>query len=118
MKAEELRLGNYIYWNIPEKLNVIHTVVGIVNYRPQTVPISLGDSMDDYRPILLNESWLKDFGFERFGTTAKYWSLNGVDVWELDGGYANDLDRPVKYVHELQNLYHAHMGVGLKLSNL
>jgi hypothetical protein len=58
MKAEELRLGNYIYWNIPEKLNVIHTVVGIVNYRPQTVPISLGDSMDDYRPILLNESWL------------------------------------------------------------
>jgi len=47
LKSNELRIGNLIYWNIPEKLNVPHEVVGIVHDRPQTIPISLGDSIHE-----------------------------------------------------------------------
>lgn len=64
MKAEELRIGNLVYWNIPEKLNVLHEVVGIFQNRLQTQPISLGNSMEEYLPIPLTHEWLTKFGFQ------------------------------------------------------
>jgi len=124
MKANDLRLGNLIYWNIPEKLDVIHTVVGIRNEKPQTMPISLGESINDYKPIPLTEEWLKKFGFEDlyYGQDKFGWIKDGVNISKYfnfvlmlpDAEYYDSTK--IKWVHDLQNLYYALTGVELSVS--
>ena len=72
MNANELRIGNLIYWDIPEKENVPHEVIGIKQGKPLTTPISLGDTMDEYKPIPLTEEWLLRFGFTRHLSSLLY----------------------------------------------
>ena len=95
MKAEELRIGNLIFWDIPEKLNTIHEVIGIRNKKPQTIPISLGESIEDYKPIPLTEEWL--LKFEKIDWVLKddkgfYFLFNNKKV-------------RLKFVHTVQNVY-------------
>jgi hypothetical protein len=80
IKANELRIGNLIYWNIPEKVDTIHTVVGIRNDKPQTVPISLGESIENYQPIQLTEEWLLKFGFNKVSDIWEFWKNSGWDL--------------------------------------
>ena len=124
MKAKDLRLGNLIYWDIPEKENTIHTVVGIRNDKPKTIPISLGESIEDYKPIPLTEDWLKKFGFEDlyYGDDKFGWIKEGVNVSKyfnfvlmLPNGEYYDSTK-LKWVHDLQNIYHAITGVELAVS--
>lgn len=138
MTANDLRLGNLIHWNIPEKKNTIHTVVGIRNGKLQTIPISLGESIEDYKPIPLTEIWLEKLGFIKKNITedmpqelkqpdidedGSIWYMwvqglfnleiqeNGEIWFELYSHYKH-----IKYVHELQNLYYALTGVELSVS--
>ena len=112
MKAEELRIGNLIFWDIPEKLNTIHEVIGIRNKKPQTIPISLGESIEDYKPIPLTEEWLKMFGANCIGakgwnfisvnkadTSYIYFNRNGIGL-AIDNGYSKK-----KIGKELENSY-------------
>lgn len=113
MKAEELRIGNLVYWNIPEKLNVPHEVVGIFQNRLQTHPISLGNSMEEYLPIPLTPEWLERFGFKLVdmmfeNVPLRYWRKDFIIVEESnviliynDKEVANTIN--VSYVHLLQN---------------
>jgi len=120
MKAEELRIGNLIFWDIPEKLNTIHEVIGIRNKKPQTIPISLGESIEDYKPIPLTEEWLKMFGANCIGakgwnfisvnkadTSYIYFNPNGIGLAIDNGTTENAIEVEIKYVHQLQNLYFA-----------
>lgn len=120
MKANELRIGNLIYWDITEKEGIIHEVVGIKQDKPLTIPISLGDSMVEYKPIPLTEEWLVKFGFQE----GVYWMSGNryidyrlgnfeISKQSLDEGiyYINaSFPSSINYVHQLQNLYFALTG--------
>ena len=66
IKASELRVGNLVYWNEPKKVGVPHRVIRIMENRINTVPISLGNSMEDYSPIPLSEGLLVAAGFTMY----------------------------------------------------
>jgi hypothetical protein len=117
LTAKDLRIGNLIYWNIPEKQNVPHEVVGIVKGKPQTIPISLGESIEDYQPIPLTEEWLLRFGFINNELSAQ----PNVYVFHNCSIYVRGMSgavhpRDVQYVHQLQNLYHSLTGQELQLN--
>ena len=118
LSANELRIGNYVYWNIPEKLNIPHVVVLIREYNINTIPISLGDGMNDFNPIPLTKEWLLRFGFKHTGSNdnGEIFAIPKSDIWIIE---AEPYERPnefhldeyfdtkIYYVHQLQNLYFA-----------
>lgn len=108
MRENELRIGNLVFDRI-----------GIV-----TIGLNAKiDFADIYNPIPLTEEWLLKLGFEnskriwnryrKEGIYPRYFWFkffkNGrVDFWYSDFnlGKVNDLKyNPVKYVHQIQNLY-------------
>ncbi len=123
MRSNELRQGNLIYWNIPEKQGVIHTVVGIRNNKPQTIPISLGESIEDYNPIPLTEEWLLKFGFfSKYKSNHTKWNKGWVEIDQAsdEDDEGNSIPQKqefyyaykteIKFVHQLQNLIFATTG--------
>jgi hypothetical protein len=54
MKAEELRIGNWVYFNGVEVKIDLDSFHGIATY----------DCLDSYNPIPLTKDWLIRFGFE------------------------------------------------------
>ena len=133
MEARELRIGNYIYWDIPEKENVVHTVIGIDKGKPKTLPISLGTIIEEYKPIPLTEEWLLKFGFKEVKNEPRQWfriktkklsvyleiSLKEKRATLYKDNYNcySDCVFP-KYVHQLQNLYFALTGEELTTQEL
>ena len=127
MKASDLRIGNFIYWNIPEKKNVIHTVIGIKNDKPMTVPISLGNSIEDYQPILLTPEILVMAGFDEWseGNWKTRSSLN-KQGWSKEFNYYQPYynlstycgNVTIKYLHQLQNIYFSLTGEELEIKQL
>ena len=108
MKATELRIGNLVKRSRHSNWQERHWGEEIeVGYNEMYL-CSLQETTDWYEPIPLTEKWLLKFGFKHIKTNnCIYWFLNNVDVWELNGGFANDLDLPIQHVHQLQNLYYA-----------
>lgn len=127
METKELRLGNLIYWDIPQKLGVVHEVSRIMFNRVNTIPISLGNDMIEYSPIPLTEEWLIKFGFDcaiKKGNQNdfrvcinKSLTYNSNHGWWYNG---MKLDLQPEYVHTLQNLYFTLTGeeLILKIDNI
>ena len=108
MKANELRIGNWI--------NDSNDIVKAELYHIQ----SLLDGLDDFGGVPLTEEWLVKFGFEK--NTGLYNNYSMVfdeymcSVQIVDGVwlFSNDVSdagcyvfTDFKYVHELQNLVFA-----------
>lgn len=107
MKATELRIGNIV-----DLGNRIAKIIEIGYSSCVVVDLEkTQDTIEDYERVqglILTDEWLLKFGFKKIKTNnCTYWTLNNVDVWELNGGFANDLDIPIQYIHQLQNLYFA-----------
>lgn len=125
MKAQELRIGNYLQG---EQLNIPRIQIGsdgicqITGYGIHL--IEEGNSLG-LKPILLTEEWLLDFGFGESKIddsgifspcfkmmVQKDYVYGGFmfryTIGEKSAGYA-----PIKYVHQLQNLYFALTGEDL-----
>jgi len=120
MKAEELRIGNYV-----ESFRGIYPIVGITSVKEKTYslmnypfaefenkpPIAI------YRlnPILLTEDWilrvLKQENSEADNTFVYNFSrdINGYFIW------ISGFKRYIKWVHEYQNLYFALTGNELQI---
>ena len=118
MKANDLRIGNYvklagetthIRWFYDErKIFVDILEKGMATMR-----------FDELEPIPLTEEWLLKLGFKKsknlyFDTNeGKYFSYIKFDAWDNRGKYSYCLDdergsyKPLDYVHQLQNLYYA-----------
>jgi hypothetical protein len=108
MQAQELRIGNLINY-----LNDIKTV-SFWDFE------EMEQSMYNYKPIPLTEEWLISFGFYILhttkGNTLIYWKgekqrvnyNNGCFFYKVYNGTL-----PIKYVHQLQNLYFALAGTEL-----
>jgi hypothetical protein len=110
MDAKELRIGNWC--SDCEGCNYQVTALSILNM----VNFSNG-----YNPcsIPLTEDWLVKFGFEKVSGWDYYkgWIKDYVelecDCYGFD--YVNNIDKEVKHVHQLQNLYFALTGEELEL---
>lgn len=114
MKANELRLGNFV-----DNCGTECFVMGI--YKDNKVELgyftdSVGfvRSLDDknINPITLTEEWLKRFGFKRF---SKDFSKSGIIIHTRKRGFSLRKRVPdIKSVHQLQNLYFALTGQELE----
>jgi hypothetical protein len=113
MKANEIRLGNLIYFPNGE--------VGKVNY--ETIRfLTITNEPINHKPIPLTEEWLLKMGFDISSSSGYNIKNNGIeiDVWFNDDGLINDIQisstsisgaypniKHFQYVHQLQNLYFA-----------
>lgn len=119
MKAEELRISNYV-------LSYNKDITQVIRLSKEKIII-------DASPILLTEEWLLKFGFECFNYP--YWRMLLTDGKQEDDeffyihfennyiylkcGYKAEYyvksAKPIKYVHQLQNLYFALTGEELTI---
>jgi hypothetical protein len=74
---------------------------------------------DIMKPITLNEDWLIDFGFYQveLDNGEKYYQNYRFRLNCNYNGFYYSRNLDVKYVHQLQNLYFALIGVELELSS-
>ena len=120
MESSELRIGNLVYEKYPSYLD--YEVVDIWY-------IGRDLSLDYINPIPLTEEWLLKFGFNRHhddysndvifiknvhNNTEFEW---GVYPNELGSGIQIQNRKLLKYVHQLQNLYHALTGEELTIKD-
>ena len=127
--ARELRIGNYIFWNIPQKKGVPHRIIGILERSLHTVPISIPDSRDveEYEPIPLTPELLEKCGvdtasnetvFKEKYLTAKnrgihFFFRNNI----LEYSTVHSCNKThIKYLHQLQNLFYCLTGKELEVN--
>ncbi len=98
MKATELRIGNFIQYLMGDIITL--ELDGIDH---------IFKNIDKYKPIPLTEEWLEKLGIRK--------AFNDYDQIDFCGYYCDKLpqggfifkatETPIKYVHQLQNLYFA-----------
>jgi hypothetical protein len=139
MKANELRIGNYVSWRDEESKDSILTVTGIVLNDCVWVEWEWEDGEKDYtecdfdglKPILITEDWLIRFGFE-VGKGSTVWAnkkelnyissneyqifKNEISIADFKFVYLNDnLISEIKYLHQLQNIFYCLCGYELTI---
>ena len=114
MKANELRIGNYVdyYGNIVTINSVNENDVGFSDYVPIDYPL-----LTEIEPIPLTEDWLVRFGFEKINTT---WYAYKRGVFRLNISFDvewvnNWMGIRLKHVHQFQNIYFALTGQELEI---
>ena len=122
MKANELRLGNYVYDGEKElcKIWAVHKDRLTVEI-PNDNTTFLGRYKIEYaKPIPLTEEWLLKFGFI-LNNDDYYESRDGILCYVEDGKVnmilfeIGDWETEIDHVHQLQNLYFALTGEELKI---
>lgn len=108
IKADELMIGNFVtYFGT-------FTEICLDDYAKH------GHEMP-FKPIRLNEDWMKAFGFEKHDNV---WIMmnetdGGIDLsanqYEALGPVYCNIRYPFRYVHQLQNYYYAKTMKRLKL---
>ena len=120
MKANELRIGNYLEFN-----NLIRPSE-IIKVNAWFLRQLVNDPKEDnptvnnfYKPIPLTEGWLLNFGFEKtkYGFV-KMTEIACLRIWEEDVTYSGTLIENIEHVHQLQNLYFALTGEELTLKEI
>lgn len=113
MKAQELRIGNYV--KVENDYEII-TAIDIDKARcllsNKIAKYGIEQKYEYINPITLTEKWLVKFGFTKNSYMGFNWyEKNKVDVYiNEDGSFENYGDAKVDYVHQLQNLYFALTG--------
>jgi hypothetical protein len=115
MKANELRIGNFINRN-DIKLPLTEFSFDLVKV------------LYNYSPIPLTEEWLLKFGFENMTSNERFpwWEhkdfiyldfriLLYENNFYFDNGASEHCGQPLKYVHQLQNIYFALTGEELTI---
>lgn len=122
MKAQELRVGNWIQReDLFDGSSREDQIIFLGEKATVTGPIKVIARYEDLKGIPLTEDWLRRFGFDAELKTSHSTGLpvdfavyrkgpltyNQIqEMWWLNGKF----ERGIKYVHQLQNLYHALMG--------
>lgn len=129
MKANELRIGNYVYFkhcdydvSTPRKINYTlnPNLVGLERISVNRIEYNNID------PIPLTEEWLLKFGFNYSDDEKCFMSLKVFRTFKFISDYSNnfstvtyrlnDTTNEIKYIHQLQNLYFALTGEELTLN--
>ena len=128
MKAEELRIGNYVLqstgWQEGENGKV--RKFNELNFREMLDP-DFKLVSGEFEPIPLTEEWLFKLGFNEFEKTKEYYKNNLfilmdnedqiTNAYLLNEGGSYSIDVFIEHVHQLQNLNFALTGIELKLKN-
>ena len=117
MKAEELRIGNIVNWQLGKtiKQGIITTVsppIVVIDHSIKVKDCNLFD-------VFLTEEWLIKFGFERVQHDVRYFRHGSLRLKTHSKGYFFNyvISRTyIQYVHQLQNLYFALTGEELKIN--
>jgi hypothetical protein len=112
MKANELRIGNWIRTSKEEQVvDVLCDSLSTINQHCITY--------DMVAPIPLTEEWFVRFGFEHEETEYSwFFHKDGVRLFFHNGVWNySSLNTVIKSVHQLQNLYFALTGEELKINN-
>ena len=127
MKAQELRIGNYV--NVPNESQCPFRIDAFECLSESFIKVaqdvfisekkvhSLTWYGKDIAPILLTEEWLIKFGFESEQRVSgmHYW-LGSVCIWKLnDMFFCDKMGTQFKYVHRLQNFCYEVNGKELTL---
>jgi hypothetical protein len=121
MKANELRIGNWI-----------HILDSDCDYKlMNTDDLSLVDCGSGSEGIPLTEEWLEKLGFfDKYKSVHTRWSKNGFSIQQAsdeddEGGsipvkqeFSYEFKYDIKYVHQLQNLYFALTGEELVIKQI
>ena len=121
MKAQELRIGNWFRGDDTSQGHHQITAYEIFDFHT--------DPLDDYyQPIPLTEEWLLKFGEIKAPNSTIYcgdqdtesyvWKVNLKEHYVYEGidAMCNIISwQPIKYVHQLQNLYFALTGEELTI---
>ena len=119
MKANELRIGNWMQWDscVPSQFELADFVDWYNDHNSH----EFGDHL---YPIPLTEEWLLKFGFEKHPIEDRYTSLGfcglelvtktGIDYFVVKS-IRGDVISFIKYVHQIQNLYFALSGEELAI---
>ena len=108
MESKELRIGNLVDIYRESGLDLIPCKNSVIDVE------DLRCIFKDYiqaEPIPLTEEWLLKFGFTRTSGWDDYegWIKDDVEI-ECNiytFNYVNCIDKEIKYIHQLQNLYFA-----------
>lgn len=131
IQANELRIGNWVLdsdrdnpyfhqvvrietkeyteWDSGNEFNIVCLLEGTKDSYFEIIP----------SPIPLTEEWLVRFGFRKtFDSPFEYfeWTDHNLQLSEKFDCYLGKFTQPIKYVHQLQNLYFALTGEELKLT--
>ena len=115
MKAEELRIGNWVRIK-DEEVKTHAQVEGTGNL--QHVAGQLW-SIEELEPIPLTEEWLERFNVEWSDWRVTY--NKTIDAYEVERKYTSMYGEEwvfmsnVRYIHEFQNIYHALTGEELTI---
>ena len=129
MKKTDLRIGNYVEFILPKNIAEITEIfIGGNDDYCLATNINSERGLEDYNPIKLTTDWLVKFGFDK---TLDNWyggegtHVHGTVIWLKELNYddkfrvylTETVISYVKYVHELQNLYHGLTGNELKVKD-
>ena len=119
MKAEELRIGNYHFYHIVDKLDERGEWDEICQIDYDDLRILSEFDCPEYKPISLDDIWLRDFGFVKEGRSWLMGVHEGIfsglikltyngtlNTWIFSIGRYRDITM-IKYVHHLQNIFFA-----------
>lgn len=118
MKANELRIGNYVT-EVTRSKNIngyqTWTKIWHIDTYQERVMLNNGrwSIFNDIDPTPLTEQWLLDFGFTQYGDwcSKSYISISikyNKTTYMIDG--MEDYIKHCEYVHQIQNLYFALTG--------
>lgn len=114
MKAKDLRVGNIVYYFSDNSDTWFNDRVLSEN----DMICLLSDNGDHAENIPITDSWLLKFGFEHKKTIGGYSKWSNKKMRLLDMKFYFDSSEyfiRIRYVHQLQNLYHALTGEELTL---
>ena len=113
MKANELRVGNYVMFH-----NDIHSLSSIGQWMHTDKSID-EIPLDEVKPIILTEQWMINLGFTKFSKIT--FELNGIRIGINGDSFlflCNQKWVHVFYVHQIQNIYFILTGEELQKLNI
>jgi len=124
MKANKLRIGNYISNRYKRSFSVIDGIY-CNKHGKNVIWVDAGiRKPHEVLPLKLTEEWFMLLGFTTDGVV---WEKDGFVIGNYASGYfyvpipyqiANSVGKKLKHVHQLQNLYFAIKGKELALSEI
>jgi len=125
MKAQEIRIGNYIDRNGLMEVRVIsQSGVKIYDHVNNIFPRTFFDFDENIKPIPLSEEWLLKFGFELLTDKKKGYKNTSYSHGKIpillywDGSRLSTTfwqGNEMRFVHQLQNLIFALTGTELEI---
>lgn len=119
MKATELRIGNYVYYkcNIEKCFALRNSGVDFYRGKTKNGITTQGYIYDAIQPIPLTEEILLKCGYATCSFRDNHFVIKGHTIWKCNDLFICDKNGIVlKYLHQLQNLYHALTGEELTVN--